>query len=66
MNAIMPQRNIKIPKVVKSLREIWDGDELNAIRELHVKGKVNSVDICRKCTFKETYSWKPIGMPSKI
>ena len=45
---------------VKDLSEIWNGKELNRVRDLHKKNKINDLEICRNCSFKDTYLWKQI------
>jgi len=60
--------NLKLPKIynkpnenVETLKKIWQGKEMNKVREKHVKGEINKVEICRGCPFKETYKWKRIN-----
>jgi MoaA/NifB/PqqE/SkfB family radical SAM enzyme len=53
----MPARYIEPPRLVQTLREIWDGEILNQVRRLHLKGDLDAVPICKKCMFKETYEW---------
>lgn len=60
----MPSRNISIPQEVKTLKEIWDDEPLRAVRELHVNGNVESTEICKKCTFMETYRCKTVPINS--
>jgi fructose-1,6-bisphosphatase/sedoheptulose 1,7-bisphosphatase-like protein len=60
MDLSMPDRLIKTPQVVQSLKGIWDGKMLNGIRKLHINDNVNKVGICKKCDFKETYQWQPL------
>jgi len=59
--------NLKIPdkfndpeKKISSLKEIWNGKEINKVRELHLKNKLEEVTICKKCPFKDTYDWKKV------
>lgn len=47
-------------KKVSTIKELWEGDELNKVRELHRKKKIEKVGICEKCTFKDTYNWREI------
>ena len=46
---------------VETLKQIWKGKELNKIRKEHYAGKVNNVDVCKECTFKDTYSWEKVN-----
>lgn len=34
---------------LQSVYEIWHGERINKIRELHSLGKFKDVDVCRKC-----------------
>ena len=56
----MPARFNNPPQVVESLADIWHGAEIDAVRHAHVEGKLESVEICRKCPFKETYRWEKV------
>ena len=60
MDLTMPKRYTNPKKIVRTLREIWDGREIASVRERHVRGKLESIPICKKCTFKDTYAWKQI------
>ena len=33
-----------------SVKEIWHGERLTEMRNLHIKGKYRDIDICRKCS----------------
>lgn len=46
---------------VESLKNIWEGKELLTVRKLHHENKVNKLDVCKNCTFKDTYSWEKIN-----
>ena len=46
---------------VQSLEEIWSGKELNAVRKYHHENKVDDLEVCKNCTFKDTYSWEKIN-----
>ena len=46
---------------VETLSEIWSGKELKSVRQLHYKNKVDEVEVCKHCTFKDTYDWEKIG-----
>ena len=45
---------------VETLMNIWNGNELNKVRKKHFEGKVNDIDVCKECTFKDTYSWEKV------
>jgi MoaA/NifB/PqqE/SkfB family radical SAM enzyme len=60
MNLTMPERYTNPKKIVRTLGEIWNGREINSIRERHVRGALESIPICKKCTFKDTYAWKQV------
>ena len=47
-------------KKVSTIEEIWNGKDINKIRESHIKGNVSNIEICKNCTFKDTYKWKKI------
>jgi len=42
----------------ESLLDIWNGAPLEALREIHKKGKHDSVDMCRGCGEKASYIWE--------
>ena len=58
--AKMPKNYNNPDKKVSELKEIWSGEELNKVRELHSMNKVNDVEICKGCTFKNSYEWEKI------
>ena len=61
MNLEMP-KNLNTPKEkVETLNDIWNGKEINSVRENHIQNKLNKVEICKACPFKETYKWKKIS-----
>ena len=47
-------------KEVSTIKDLWEGDELNKVREFHKKRKLEKVGICEKCTYKDIYNWKEI------
>ena len=60
-NAKKPQ-NFNEPKhIVESLSDLWNGNELQRVRDKHLNEKVNDVEVCEKCTFKDTYEWIKIN-----
>ena len=42
---------------VKSLVEIWNGEDISKVRLKHAEGKADDINICKSCTFKDTYDW---------
>lgn len=57
-------KDVKMPKTynypktkVSTIKELWVGEEINKVRELHQNGEVDDVEICKGCTFKDTYHW---------
>lgn len=60
MNLSMPQKFNCPEKKVESIKEIWFGKEINKVRNAHIKNKIETVKICKKCPFKETYDWQKV------
>ena len=56
----MPNKFNTPDKKISDLEKIWNGEELSRIRTCHSQDKVSGLDVCLKCTFKDTYSWKEI------
>ena len=44
-------------KVITSIKEIWYGKEIDHVRNHHLNGKIDELNICKNCTFKDTYDW---------
>ena len=44
-------------KEIKSIKEIWFGEEINHVRKKHTENALEDVKICKGCPFKETYDW---------
>ena len=61
MNLKLPEKFGNAKKISKRLNEIWYGDEINNVREHHIKNNLEKVEICRGCKFKDTYKWKTIN-----
>jgi len=52
------QKNYNTPiEDVQSLQQLWTGKELTRVRNLHAKKKLNEIEICKNCDFKDTYEW---------
>lgn len=56
-NVKMPTRYIDPPKQASTLYDLWHGDVINDLRQKHLDGRMEDVPVCRRCPFKETYSW---------
>jgi len=59
-NAKYPSNFNEPSKKVETLNEIWTGKEINKIRNLHKQKDLDSIAICKKCDFTDTYSWVEI------
>jgi len=62
MRLEMPRRFNEPAPVVETLAETWIGREIDAVRRCHVDGRVEDVEICKGCPFKETYRWERVGV----
>ncbi len=60
MNLELPPKFNSPERKIETISEIWNGYEIEKVRQLHLKKKVNDVTICKKCPFKETYEWQKI------
>ena len=47
-------------KKISEIKSIWKGKELNRVRNLHREKKLDEVNVCKKCTFKDTYEWEKV------
>jgi MoaA/NifB/PqqE/SkfB family radical SAM enzyme len=47
-------------KRIDEIIDIWNGEELNKVRKLHAKQRLNEIEVCKGCTFKDTYAWTKI------
>ena len=45
---------------ISDIKEIWHNSDINKVREKHIDGKIEDVEICKNCSFKDTYKWKRI------
>ena len=61
MKLDLPKKYNEPENKVSSLKDIWYGKEINLVREKHINAKLNDVEICKQCPFKETYKWKKIS-----
>ena len=53
----MPPKFNQPERRVDTLRDVWVGGEIAAVRRQHIQGMVDKVPICKGCTFKDTYRW---------
>jgi len=53
----MPPKFNQPGQRVDTLRDVWTGEEIAAVRRKHIQGNVDEVPICKGCTFKDTYRW---------
>tara|TARA_Y100001970_G_scaffold288366_1_gene415445 strand:+ start:6018 stop:7379 length:1362 start_codon:yes stop_codon:yes gene_type:complete len=61
MNLEMPKNFNDPEKNVKTIKEIWYGNEIDNVRSKHSKNLLEDVPICKGCPFKETYNWEKIN-----
>ena len=61
MNLKLPKKLNQPKQITKKLNEIWHGEDINKVRELHVSDNLEKVAICTGCKFKDTYKWKTIS-----
>ena len=59
-NAKYPKKFNSPKKNIETIKEIWNGSEINKIRNLHKSRKLDDIDICKGCDFTDTYMWKEI------
>ncbi len=59
-NTKKPKKFNTPEKKIDILENIWNGDELNFVRDKHKDLNPQKIEICKNCSFKDTYSWKEI------
>ena len=59
-DAKLPQKFNEPESNEESIEQIWNGKELNRVRKIHRKNKLDELDVCKNCTFKDTYHWEKI------
>ena len=59
-NVEMPEKFYEPEKKISTLKEIWLGKELQSIRSLHEAGNIDQINVCKNCTYKNSYNWKKI------
>lgn len=45
-------------QTVKKIREIWNGPDISKVRNCHIDGRIDDINICEKCPFQDTYDWR--------
>ena len=61
MNLELPKIFNKPEKEVKTIKEIWFGENINHVRTKHSENALEEIKICKNCPFKETYKWEKIN-----
>ena len=59
-NAKKPKKYNNPPKKISNLKKIWIGEELYSVRKKHFEKKIDDLEVCKHCSFKDTYSWEKI------
>lgn len=54
----LPKQYVKFPNKAMSLKQAWNSKTIQTVRRLHTCGKVDALDICSNCSFKDTYDWE--------
>lgn len=60
-NIKMPKEHNKPKKKILNITEIWNSDELNKVRNIHLLNNLDEVNICKGCNSKDTFIWKKIN-----
>lgn len=61
MKPEMPRKFNNPKREVNRLNEIWFGPEMNSVRCNHMDNKLENIEICKMCPFKETYRWEKVN-----
>jgi len=56
-NIKMPKKYNKPKKITQTISEIWEGKEIETVRLNQINNSLEKTEICRNCTFKDTYDW---------
>lgn len=48
----------KIAYPEATIKNIWNGSQLNKIRSTHKSEELNKLDACKSCTYRESFKWK--------
>ena len=44
-----------------TIKNLWNGTDINKIRDLHRAEKLEMLDACKSCTYKESFKWRRHG-----
>ena len=61
MNLELPKKFNQPETKISTLKEIWNGNEINHVRKHHVENDLEKIKIFQKCPFKDTYDWKKVN-----
>ena len=53
----MPKDLNKIDKKIEKISDIWFGEQIDKVRKKHLDNQGEKLEICKKCSFKDVYSW---------
>lgn len=57
----MPKEYNKPIKKISNIKEIWNSNELNKVRNAHLLNNLDEINICKGCNSKDTFIWKKIN-----
>ncbi len=60
-DAKLPKTYNEPEKKILSIKEIWNGLELNKVRDMHLNDKINDIEVCKNCNSKDTFVWEKIN-----
>ena len=59
-NVKMPTEFNKPEKKISNINQVWNSNELNKVRQKHLKNKLDDINICKSCNSKDTFVWEKI------
>lgn len=59
-NIQLPPQHTPLPSSISSLSDSWNNDVIVSARKAHINNNSNSLDVCRNCSFKDTYEWEAL------
>jgi MoaA/NifB/PqqE/SkfB family radical SAM enzyme len=63
--AVMPKKMNNPESSVRTLKEIWNGPDIMHVRQQHIRGNGEKVNVCQQCTFRDTYDWVELDGQSR-